>query len=412
MMKFPRNQFDPNLALELIHLIDRAAEYYEFYSGIVYNNGLPNEPSLVKLVEDEFSWIVSGGRELIASQSYRELSENIVRNEHLPGVELLPKKDRSTYSILAKFLIKEDCLVSKPNTFFGFILASKSAPKTIYVVFRGTRESIEWIKNTNFSQTDKEMSDGFHEIYTYFQENTKSMKNILLDTIKPELVKDPDTKVVLTGHSLGGALASLAAEDIANELAKDIKQEIPDYHPHITLYTFASPRVGNAAFKETIESSCYSCYRVFNTEDLVPQVPFICAGLLGNEIKNRIGNNDEINYESQEIKDIRTTNKQPDSMFLESSNMVDKESSKSSFNPVLSAAILLLGSSVLAKLFQICLTCQKEEYVHIGTPICFTRNEKAISSNHNLFYTYRNALIEEFLEDDPNRTAAGDAKSV
>jgi hypothetical protein len=49
---------------------------------------------------------------------------------------------------------------------------------------------------------------------------------------------------------------------------------------------------------------------------------------------------------------------------------------------------------------KIWVSCQREEYVHIGTPICFTRNEKAISSNHNLFYTYRNTLIEEFLDEE------------
>jgi hypothetical protein len=79
IMKFPRKDFDPNLSLELIHLIDRAAEYYEFYSQASDNNAFPPyDRSIVKLVEDEFSWIQSNGRELIASKSYRELSKDIV----------------------------------------------------------------------------------------------------------------------------------------------------------------------------------------------------------------------------------------------------------------------------------------------------------------------------------------------
>ena len=44
--------------------------------------------------------------------------------------------------------------------------------------------------------------------------------------------------VALAGHSLGGALATLAAYDLATELGL----------PHVQCITFGAPRVGNSVF--------------------------------------------------------------------------------------------------------------------------------------------------------------------
>jgi pimeloyl-ACP methyl ester carboxylesterase len=63
-------------------------------------------------------------------------------------------------------------------------------------------------------------------------------------------------RIWMTGHSLGAALATLAA---------DLHGEVQG------LYTFGSPRVGNARFKE-----CYSvrrAYRFVNGSDIVAQLP-------------------------------------------------------------------------------------------------------------------------------------------
>ena len=49
-------------------------------------------------------------------------------------------------------------------------------------------------------------------------------------------------QVYLTGHSLGGALATLAAYDVARAL------EACPQRTHVLCYSFGSPRVGNHAF--------------------------------------------------------------------------------------------------------------------------------------------------------------------
>ncbi len=77
------------------------------------------------------------------------------------------------------------------------------------------------------------------------------------------------TPIYVTGHSLGGALALLAALELARQ-GFNIAQ----------VYTFGQPRVGNAAFKRLYEKSLGDrTYRLVYEEDIVPRVPLLPAWL-------------------------------------------------------------------------------------------------------------------------------------
>ena len=68
----------------------------------------------------------------------------------------------------------------------------------------------------------------------------------------------------ITGHSLGGALATLFAAWLINQ-----------EKPFAGLYTFGAPRVGDIAFKNRLEESAPGAvWRVVNNHDLVTRVPF------------------------------------------------------------------------------------------------------------------------------------------
>ena len=75
--------------------------------------------------------------------------------------------------------------------------------------------------------------------------------------------KEP-TRVHIVGHSLGGALATLAAELVAGMGVAEV-----------LLYTFGSPRVGNRGFAEALTGSvgADNIYRVFHPADPVPMLP-------------------------------------------------------------------------------------------------------------------------------------------
>ncbi|MCZ6641198.1 MAG: lipase family protein [Gammaproteobacteria bacterium] len=78
-----------------------------------------------------------------------------------------------------------------------------------------------------------------------------------LETIWPQVMDTigDEQKIWFTGHSLGAALATLAA----------------DRYPNSSLYTFGSPRVGDKKFRQSFHANAY---RFVNNNDGVTAVPF------------------------------------------------------------------------------------------------------------------------------------------
>jgi len=69
-------------------------------------------------------------------------------------------------------------------------------------------------------------------------------------------------RLTMCGHSLGGAMATIAASRMKDRID--------------SLYTYGSPRVGNKAFIEACKNVKH--YRFVNNNDIVPTVPFRWMG--------------------------------------------------------------------------------------------------------------------------------------
>ena len=79
---------------------------------------------------------------------------------------------------------------------------------------------------------------------------------------------DPDGwHVFVTGHSLGGALATLFAAELAESVAAGARACT------VTMYNYGSPRVGNRAFVRRFNRAVPDAVRVINGSDLVPTLP-------------------------------------------------------------------------------------------------------------------------------------------
>ena len=93
-------------------------------------------------------------------------------------------------------------------------------------------------------------------------------------------------RIVVTGHSMGGALSVLCAADL-----KYYFEECCQTTLNIELYTFGSPRVGNTKFTSLLTSNYtyddFMFYRMTHRADPVPWVPmtvhigFACACACG-----------------------------------------------------------------------------------------------------------------------------------
>lgn len=86
--------------------------------------------------------------------------------------------------------------------------------------------------------------------------------------------KKDKVRIFTTGHSLGGALAILAAADIGKAFKKyDVRT-----------YTFAAPRVGNDDFNKVFAEATKEAYQVIYRGDPVPWTPPIGPNL---NLKNK-----------------------------------------------------------------------------------------------------------------------------
>jgi hypothetical protein len=108
--------------------------------------------------------------------------------------------------------------------------------------------------------------------------------------LRDRLQASPNLKFWFTGHSLGAALATLAAYDFGNVQA---------------LYTYGSPRVGNLGFARAFSRSDVPHYRVVHHHDIVTQVPFPFPAI-GYE---HVGDLKYIEYEDATVE--RTTSGRP-----------------------------------------------------------------------------------------------------
>ena len=131
------------------------------------------------------------------------------------------------------------------------ILATREKPERLAILaFRGTEASFGDIKadlNARFVYRGKQkIHNGFLKAF-----------QVVESQIRAALRDLPDHKLYITGHSLGGALAIVAAHEINSDAIA-------------ACYTFGSPRVGNLEFGEDIKAPIY---RLVNAADLVPRVP-------------------------------------------------------------------------------------------------------------------------------------------
>jgi triacylglycerol lipase len=147
------------------------------------------------------------------------------------------------------------------SSIFGLV-AWNAVTRTAIVAIRGTKTIWEWIGDFDAAPVPWFPDPSAGRVHMGFQlvyEHICSSLRDLLNTGCPGV-----EKILVTGHSLGGTLAVLAAFDIFENMGLGIVPE---------LYTFAAPRTGDPAFIGRFDAAIKDCYRLVNFMDVVAQVP-------------------------------------------------------------------------------------------------------------------------------------------
>ena len=159
---------------------------------------------------------------------------------------------------------------SHPNTYHfassiksdvtGFV-ATDTTNKLIVLSFRGSRSVRNWLTNLNFPVAPTTICATCTSSIGFWQSWLEAQTNVLA-AIKTAQKQYPDYKVIATGHSLGGALASLAAAVLRAQGTT------------VDLYTYGAPKVGLQGLSDFLSATGKGeTYRVTHKNDPVPKLP-------------------------------------------------------------------------------------------------------------------------------------------
>lgn len=179
---------------------------------------------------------------------------------------LFSQKDNTSVKLNAT--VGGKLLLSAQDGFGVCAMGGKGYEKDVFFIFRGTttaNNKADFVTDGNIGLT---RSSAGHMVHVGFNSTFTSM----LPQIRTFLAKNKVTGTVhCIGHSLGGAVASLAADWLKKKAGKSVK-----------LYTFGAPRVGTYFFaKSTTDTlKVENIHRVYHQTDPVPMValfPFMQA---------------------------------------------------------------------------------------------------------------------------------------
>jgi triacylglycerol lipase len=136
-----------------------------------------------------------------------------------------------------------------------------STPEWHVLAFRGTQVDQFWPSVLDWASDFAvvPMQDGQgHWVHRGFSDALDQVWQPVTSYLRTKTAIVPLRPFVITGHSLGAALATLAANRCGSDFGLT------------ACYTFGSPRVGNRGFGEAID---IPVYRVRNNSDVVTDVP-------------------------------------------------------------------------------------------------------------------------------------------
>ncbi|HKH97477.1 MAG TPA: lipase family protein [Candidatus Sulfotelmatobacter sp.] len=214
-----------------------------------------------------------------------------------------PKDIPDRYELVAWVNMSDFILGDEIPKFYGFVARNTTDRHDYILAIRGTEGLVEWLDDAAihlvpFTQVPHagRVSNGFDKIYstlkvvrchgaavgelkakaaalpeslsgTFAEQLEKLADSLEAPEIQERMRATPAARprrtFVVTGHSLGAALATLFVLENKDKNKFDVT----------TICTFASPRVGNMQFARMFNQFPINSWRIVNTQDIVPRVP-------------------------------------------------------------------------------------------------------------------------------------------
>lgn len=128
-----------------------------------------------------------------------------------------------------------------------------TTPDVLLLAFRGSESVGDWLADLNIRSVTRD----YGHVHRGFAGAFADAK----DAIVADLLQRPRRPLAVTGHSLGGALATLAAVELNWQFGIS------------SVYTFGQPRVGKDDFERNFEDLALNFQRIVNDDDIVARVP-------------------------------------------------------------------------------------------------------------------------------------------
>lgn len=181
----------------------------------------------------------------ISTEVYLQQSKTDQNPNELKILENLNKEDPAFISVTGESVNSAQAILVEHERYYC-------------MAFRGTNEVADWLDNINVFPV-KEL---FGEFHRGFWQSVEDVWETIFSTYH-QLNQKKKRPLFLTGHSLGGAMATIAA-------ARLVQLDLP----FTSVYTFGQPRTMTRHTSRIFNMECKSrFYRFHNNNDLITRVP-------------------------------------------------------------------------------------------------------------------------------------------
>ncbi|KAJ9065375.1 hypothetical protein DSO57_1020228 [Entomophthora muscae] len=166
----------------------------------------------------------------------------------------------------------------------------------IILAFRGEGNTETWIASNQFTMTSTSFAKDA-KVHSGFRQATNSIMLTIIMPVIRALRQYPNYRLIITGHSLGGSVATLTFSELLYRRIAPANK--------MSLFTYGEPRTGNLAFARWINLQQTHITRVVNENDIVPHINPATLGYVHHSTELYIRSNTSTICSIKQVEDIR-----------------------------------------------------------------------------------------------------------